>query len=227
MLVTGNSSGQAGAAIEAVSRGLMAADYVCNRQIATAVYLAQQLRKPILVERPAGVWKTELAKATARIWGSHLVRQQCYEGLDEAKSIYEGKYGKQLLYTQILKDKLRDSFAGSGTLTEALTRLHEFGDVFFSEQFLEPRPLLQALQQEHGAVLLLDEVDKSDQEFEVSGQLTAPLARRFDLWQGMGDWRDAATGRRADQSASLMRQGSSASCNSRRSRPWTRQRRRP
>jgi len=153
-------------AIDTVIQGLMRADYVCNRQIALAIHLAPQLRKPILVEGPAGVGKTELAKATARYLELPLIRLQCYEGLDEAKAIYEWKYGKQLLYTQILKDKLRDSFKDAATLPEALGQLHEFADIFFSEQFLEPRPLLQALQQERGAVLLIDEVDKSDQEFE-------------------------------------------------------------
>ncbi len=152
--------------IDAIAQSLLGADYVCSRQIATAVYLAQELRKPILVEGPAGVGKTELAKATARHLGLPLIRIQCYEGLDESKAIYEWKYGKQLLYTQILKDKLRDKFAGTESLAEALARLHDFGDLFFSEQFLEPRPLLQALQQPGGSVLLIDEVDKSDQEFE-------------------------------------------------------------
>jgi MoxR-like ATPase len=91
---------------------------------------------------------------------------QCYEGLDEAKALYEWKYGKQLLYTQILKDKIGDVLGDSDTLPTALNKLHEFGDIFFSHEFLEPRPLLRALQQPGGAVLLIDEIDKSDQEFE-------------------------------------------------------------
>ncbi len=91
---------------------------------------------------------------------------QCYEGLDESKALYEWKYGKQLLYTQILKDKIGDVLGGTETLAAALNKLHAFGDIFFSEQFLEPRPLLRALQQPGGAVLLIDEIDKSDQEFE-------------------------------------------------------------
>ncbi len=161
-----DSTTQAAAPIATIAQGLMRADYVCSRQIAMAVYLGQALRKPILVEGPAGVGKTELAKATARHLGLPLIRIQCYEGLDESKAIYDWKYGKQLLYTQILKDKLSDKFAGTESLSEALARLHDFGDLFFSEQFLEPRPLLQALQQPGGSVLLIDEVDKSDQEFE-------------------------------------------------------------
>ena len=152
--------------IEAVMSGLAGAGYVCSRQIATAVYLSRHLQKPILVEGPAGVGKTELAKASAQYLGLPLIRMQCYEGLDESKALYEWKYGKQLLYTQILKDKLGETFSDTDTLAQALAKLNDFGDVFFSPQFLEARPLLKALQQERGAVLLIDEIDKADQEFE-------------------------------------------------------------
>jgi MoxR-like ATPase len=152
--------------IEAVEQGLGAAGYIASRQIATAVFLAERLEKPILVEGPAGVGKTELAKALSAWLGLKLIRMQCYEGLDESKALYEWKYGKQLLYTQILKDKLGEVLGHADTLPEALRRLHSFGDIFYSEEFLEPRPLLQALQQPKGCVLLIDEVDKSEQEFE-------------------------------------------------------------
>jgi MoxR-like ATPase len=152
--------------IEAVEQGLRSAGYIPSRQIATAVYLAHHLQKPILVEGPAGVGKTELAKSVATWLELPLIRMQCYEGLDEAKALYEWKYGKQLLYTQILKDKIGSVIGETDGLVAALNKLHDFGDVFFSEQFLEPRPLLRALQQPGGAVLLIDEVDKSDQEFE-------------------------------------------------------------
>jgi MoxR-like ATPase len=152
--------------IDAVEQGLGAAGYIANRQIATAVYLAERLDKPILVEGPAGVGKTELAKALAGWLGLRLIRMQCYEGLDESKALYEWKYGKQLLYTQILKDKLGEVLGHADTLPEALQRLHGFSDIFYSLQFLEPRPLLQALQQPDGCVLLVDEVDKAEQEFE-------------------------------------------------------------
>ena len=152
--------------IEAVETGLDSCGYIANRQIATAVFLAQRLNKPILVEGPAGVGKTELAKAAAQWLGLPLIRMQCYEGLDESKALYEWKYGKQLLYTQILKDKLAPMLGEDAGLDAALARLHGVGDIFYSEQFLEPRPLLKALQQPRGAVLLVDEVDKSDQEFE-------------------------------------------------------------
>ena len=154
------------AQIEAVEAGLAASGYIASRQIATAVYLAQQIEKPILVEGPAGVGKTELAKAIASWRGLKMIRMQCYEGLDEAKALYEWKYAKQLLYTQILKDKLGEVLGGAQTLPDALNQLHNFGDVFFSKEFVEPRPLLQALEQPMGCVLLIDEIDKSDAEFE-------------------------------------------------------------
>ena len=140
--------------------------YVCSDDIAMSVYLACQLQKPILVEGPPGVGKTELAKKTSEYLNSELIRMQCYEGLDEAKALYEWKYGKQLLYTQLLKDQLGDVMRGAKGLDESVGRLHQFGDIFYSDEFLEPRPLLQALRKEDGAVLLIDEIDKADQEFE-------------------------------------------------------------
>ncbi len=140
--------------------------YICSNQIATAVYLAYHLRKPVLIEGPPGVGKTELAKTTADMFALPLIRLQCYEGLDEAKAIYEWKYGKQLLYTQVLKETLDEVLQGATGFRESVNRLHEFGDIFFSEEFMEPRPLLKALQEEDGCVLLIDEVDKSDHEFE-------------------------------------------------------------
>ena len=152
--------------IEAVEQGLRSAGYIPSRQIATAVYLAHHLQKPMLVEGPAGVGKTELARSVSHWLDLPLIRMQCYEGLDEAKALYEWKYGKQLLYTQILKDKIGSVIGDADGLVAALNKLHDFGDIFFSESFLEPRPLLRALQQPGGAVLLIDEVDKSDQEFE-------------------------------------------------------------
>jgi MoxR-like ATPase len=146
--------------------GLEETGYVASRQIATALFLAKKLQKPIMVEGPAGVGKTELARATASYLGLELIRLQCYEGLDEAKSLYEWKYGKQLLYTQLLRDRIGDSLHDAPSLAEALARLSDLDDVFFSRQFLEPRPLLRALLAPAGAVLLIDEIDKSDDAFE-------------------------------------------------------------
>ncbi|MEJ6671405.1 MAG: MoxR family ATPase [Pseudomonadales bacterium] len=154
------------ATIEAIHSGLAGLNYISNKQIATAVFLAYHLDKPVLIEGPPGVGKTELAKSVANMLDITCIRLQCYEGLDESKAIYEWKYGKQLLYTQVLKETLGEILDGAKGLTESVAKLHEFGDVFFSEEFLEPRPLMKALKEEAGCVLLIDEVDKSDHEFE-------------------------------------------------------------
>lgn len=140
--------------------------YICNDRIAMAVYLAAQLRKPVLVEGPPGVGKTELAKASAAFLEAPLIRLQCYEGLDESRALYEWKYGKQLLYTQLLRDRLGSDAPAGETLAAALKRVGDLGDAFYSEAFLQPRPLLQALRADESPVLLIDEVDKADQEFE-------------------------------------------------------------
>ncbi|MCC5808953.1 MAG: MoxR family ATPase [Ectothiorhodospiraceae bacterium] len=156
-------------AIDAIAQlqlGFESGGYICDTDIATAVYLARELEKPVLVEGPPGVGKTELARATSTLLGLPLIRLQCYEGLDESKALYEWKYGKQLLYTQILREKLSEVLEGTHGLDQAMERLHQYDDSFFSERFLEPRPLLRALREQAGSVLLIDEVDKSDHEFE-------------------------------------------------------------
>lgn len=141
-------------------------EYIASDEIATIMYLSQQLGKPLLTEGPAGVGKTELAKAIAGATGRELIRLQCYEGLDETKALYEWEYAKQLLYTQLLRDKLQESLSGAKSLTEAADRLANEEDVFFSMRFLLQRPLLKAILSEQPTVLLIDEIDRADAEFE-------------------------------------------------------------
>src|SRR5512146_514730 len=140
--------------------------YIANSEISTILYLSQQLGKPVLAEGPAGVGKTELAKASAGATGRELIRLQCYEGLDESKALYEWEYAKQLLYTQLLRDKLQQSLSTADSLRDAADRLAAEEDVFFSMRFLLKRPLLKAILSEKPTVLLIDEIDRSDAEFE-------------------------------------------------------------
>lgn len=152
--------------MEEAEQRLEQVGYLPSPEIATACFLADRMDKPILVEGPAGVGKTELARAMSLALGREFIRLQCYEGLDEAKALYEWEYAKQLLYTQLLKDKIGEMVAGAGTLVEAADRLASGDAVFFSERFLLPRPILRSLLSERPAVLLVDEIDKADPEFE-------------------------------------------------------------
>ncbi len=149
-----------------VRENLSQQQYITSEEIGTVVYLAQSLCKPILAEGPAGVGKTELAKAWSSALGMPLIRLQCYEGLDESKALYEWEYAKQMLYTQLLRDTLRNMLNDVGTLAEAAQRISQEEDVFFSENFLLPRPLLTALTSDEPVVLLIDEIDRADVEFE-------------------------------------------------------------
>jgi MoxR-like ATPase len=139
------------ASVDDVAAGLRAVGYLPGESTALVSYLATRLGKPVLVEGPAGVGKTELAKALSRYLERRLVRLQCYEGLDEAKALYEWNYRKQLLRIQTEAD---------GTGWDAVQ------DDIFGEEFLLSRPLLQAIAAEEPVVLLIDEIDKTDQEFE-------------------------------------------------------------
>ncbi|MFW5772710.1 MAG: AAA family ATPase, partial [Phototrophicaceae bacterium] len=149
-----------------VTRALGEQKYISTDEISTVMFLANRLGKPLLAEGPAGVGKTELAKAWAKATGRPLIRLQCYEGLDESKALYEWEYAKQMLYTQLLRDKLSQVLAGLDTLTEAADRLAHEENVFFSDRFLLARPLLQAITADEPVVLLIDEIDRADAEFE-------------------------------------------------------------
>src|SRR6202030_3647901 len=141
-------------------------NYIASRRIATVIYLASEMRKPILVEGPAGVGKTDLAKVLAASLGFDMIRLQCYEGLDEGKALYEWKYAKQLLYTQLLRERIGELIADAPSLPDAVARISGQDDAFFSHRFLAPRPLLQAIESVDPVVLLVDEIDKAEPEFE-------------------------------------------------------------
>ncbi|HBQ16947.1 MAG: MoxR family ATPase [Sandaracinaceae bacterium] len=152
--------------VDATAAGLEAADYLADRETAVVAWLAGQLGRPLLLEGPPGVGKTELAKAVSRATGRPLLRLQCYEGLDEAKALYEWEYGKQMLYTQLVRDSVAQTVAGAKDLGEAVDRVAAHEAAFFHERFLVARPLLAALRSETPVVLLVDEVDRSDPELE-------------------------------------------------------------
>jgi len=154
------------ASVQDAEERLKSVGYLPSPEIATSCFLADRLEKPILVEGPAGVGKTELARALALATSRTLIRLQCYEGLDEAKALYEWEYAKQLLYTQLLKDKIAETISGTGTLKEAAERIAGSEDLFFSERFLLSRPILAAIRSKTPSLLLIDEIDKADPEFE-------------------------------------------------------------
>ncbi|MFF8846459.1 AAA family ATPase [Streptomyces sp. NPDC015127] len=157
---------QAFGSVDEVAERLAAHGYIADQRLATTVFLQTRLDKPVLLEGPAGVGKTELAKTLAAATGRRLLRLQCYEGQDESKALYEWDYGKQLLYTQMLRDKIGDLTADAPDVASAVRRIEEQDSVFFSDRFLAPRPLLEAVRGEQPAVLLIDEVDRADEALE-------------------------------------------------------------
>lgn len=162
--------------IDETNSALTSVGYASSQAIATAVFLAEGMGKALLIEGPAGVGKTELGRAMAQATGRALIRLQCYEGLDEARALYEWDYAKQLLYTQLLKERVGALIGEAGTIEAALDRIGQSGAAFFNERFLLPRPVLQAVMSQTPALLLVDEIDKADPEFE------AFLLEVFESW---------------------------------------------
>jgi MoxR-like ATPase len=149
-----------------LERLLGKAGYLSDGKTALAAWLALKLGRPLLLEGPAGVGKTDLARACAEALGRPMIRLQCYEGLDEAKALYEWDYAKQMLYTQLLREAVSAQTQGATSLKEAADRVGDAESALFSPKFLLERPLLRALTSDVPVVLLVDEVDRADPEFE-------------------------------------------------------------
>ena len=153
------SDGRRAASVDQVRDGLEQAGYLASEAIATTVFLADRLGKPLLVEGPAGVGKTELAKAVARTRGARLIRLQCYEGVDEARALYEWNHAKQLL-------RITAERQGSVSDADSHSGWDAVRDDIFTDEFLLARPLLAAIRSDEPVVLLIDELDKADVEIE-------------------------------------------------------------
>ncbi len=150
---------------QTLGQALARARYLADPPIALSLWLALRMERPLMLEGPAGVGKTDLARATAEALGRPLLRLQCYEGLDEAKALYEWDYARQMLYTQLLRDAVAVETKGLN-IADAARIVAKSEASFFSEHFLLPRPLLKALTSDEPVVLLIDEIDRADVEFE-------------------------------------------------------------
>ena len=144
---------------EQIQSALAERGYIAERGVATAVHLAQRLERPLLIEGPAGVGKTEIAKVMAQVRSAELIRLQCYEGLDASTALYEWNYQKQLLHIRMQEGRMQEARSEQTTLEQQTQEI-------FSRDFLLERPLLKAIQQSSSPVLLIDEVDRADEAFE-------------------------------------------------------------
>ncbi|WP_226353989.1 MoxR family ATPase [Pseudonocardia sp. ICBG601] len=151
---------------ETLTEALAGENYVIDPEFAVVVHLATALERPLLLEGPAGVGKTELAKSLAAASGRTLIRLQCYEGLDDGRTLYEWDYGKQLMHVQMLRDRIGELLSGTATMAEASARLRAEDTGLYTEDFLLPRPLLEALLSPEPVVLLVDEVDRTEESME-------------------------------------------------------------
>lgn len=149
-----------------VVEALREQDYVPDAELAVVVLLATRLGKPLLLEGPAGVGKTELAKALAAAGGRRLVRLQCYEGIDEGRALYEWDYGKQLMHVQMLRERIGEALADAPDLAAAAEMLQRQDTGLYTEHFLATRPLMEAILSPEPVLLLVDEVDRADEALE-------------------------------------------------------------